>query len=55
MPVEGIDLLGAGVAEQERRIIGSHTQPDAPVTCLAKMLQVSDGFDFVITKVNSHY
>lgn len=54
-PVEGVYLLGAGVAKQERRIIRSHTEPNAPIPCLTKMPQIDDGLDFVISDVNSHY
>jgi len=55
LPVKRVNFLGAGVAKQERRIIGSHTQPDTPVACLAEMFQVGDGFDFVIANADSHH
>ena len=55
LPVKSINLLGAGVAKQERRVIGSPTQPNAPVPCLAEILQVSDSFDLVIANADSHH
>ncbi len=40
LPIESVDFLGAGVAEQKRRVVGGQAEPDIVETCLPEVLQV---------------
>jgi hypothetical protein len=48
LPIEGVDFLGAGVAEQKRRVVGGQAEPDIVETCLPEVLQVGHSLDLVI-------
>jgi hypothetical protein len=54
-PIEGVDFLGAGVAEKEGGVIGRETQPDTEEAGLAEVFQVGDAFDFVVAEADPHY
>jgi len=48
LPIEGVDFLGAGVAEQKRRVVGGQAEPDIVETCLPEVFQVGHSLDLVI-------
>jgi hypothetical protein len=40
--VQSVDILRAGVAQKQRRVVGRHTEPDVEVTSLAEVLQIGN-------------
>jgi hypothetical protein len=52
-PVECIDVGSSGIAEQQRRVIGSERQRGiAKVACVDKVLQVCDLFRLTVAEPN---
>src|SRR5271167_3598718 len=47
-PIESVDILGAGVADEEGRIVWRETQPASPSGGLAKILQADHLLQLVI-------
>ena len=37
LPVEGVDLLGTGVAQEEWGVVGGHAEPDVEEAGLAEI------------------
>src|ERR1700733_5656955 len=55
LPVERVNFLSAGVAKQEGRIVGSHTEPDPPEAGLPEVFQVGHSLDLVVANAYSHH
>src|SRR5579864_5982120 len=55
LEIQGVDILGAGVFQEERGIIGCQGQGSAVASGGGKVLHVRDLFHFVIRDVNTNY
>src|SRR5271166_3897399 len=51
-PVEGVDILGSSVAEQQRRIVRRKSQPTTPEAGKDKILQVHRSFSLAVAEAN---
>ena len=53
LPIEGVDFLRTGVAEQKRGIVRSQTEPPAKITGHPEALQVHNLLHFAIADSDS--
>lgn len=55
LPIESVDILGAGVPKQKRGIIGSHAEPATPKTCLPEVFQIGHPLQLAVANAHSHH
>jgi hypothetical protein len=53
VPVEGVDILAAGVANEKRGVIGSQADPLSPAGGLANIFQAKHLLQLAIADPNS--
>src|SRR5579862_5375278 len=51
-PVEGVNILGPGVAKHNRRIVGGDRKPKSVIAHGGKILEVHNPFRFMVTQPN---
>ena len=55
LPIESVDVLGAGVSNQQRRIVGGQACPASPAGGLAKIFQVDHLVQLMVADSNTEY
>src|SRR5215472_3823022 len=55
VPVEGVDILGACVAQKKRRIVGGHTHPASPARRLVEVFQAGHLLQLMVADSNPEY
>ena|SRR3974390_2858257 len=53
LPVEGIDILGSGVPEQQRCIVGRKSQCRPVTSDRTEILELDEAFDLAVADSNS--
>src|ERR1017187_8805923 len=51
-PVEGVNILGPGVAKHNRRIVGGDRKPKSVIAHGGKILEVHNSFCFMVAQPN---